>query len=140
MSPELIGELTGLFGVLIPILAVVLGIGLAAWSIYLEHQRKRLQYQERQLMIEKGMVPPPMLVDEEKHRSPDDRLRRGVVLVFLGAGLAGAGLILRGTVEEELGGMLGAAAAIVAFIGAGNLVYYAIARRTAKNADIAPLP
>jgi hypothetical protein len=35
--------------------------------------------------------------------------------------------------------LLGVAATIVAFIGIGNLVYYAIARRAAKDADIAPL-
>ena len=58
---------------MIPIIAIVLGIGTAFWSIYWDHQKKRLQYQERQLMIEKGMTPPPVLPDQPKKK---DRPRR----------------------------------------------------------------
>ena len=50
-------NLVGLFGILVPLSAIVLGIGLAFWSIYWNHQKRQLQYRERQLMIEKGMTP-----------------------------------------------------------------------------------
>ena len=66
MDAAVVGQLTGLLGVMVPIVAIVLGIGVAFWSIYWDHQKKRLQYQERQLMIEKGLTPPPMLPDQKK--------------------------------------------------------------------------
>ena len=73
---------------MIPIIAIVLGIGVAFWAIYWDHQKKRLQYQERQLMIEKGMEPPPVLLDEEEKKvTPEDCLRRGTIMLSLGIGL-----------------------------------------------------
>jgi hypothetical protein len=51
------------------------------------------------------------------------------VLLCLGIGLGLAGVIAANRVEQELGGLLATAAAIVGFIGVGNLVYYFIARR-----------
>ncbi len=71
---------------LIPIIAIVMGIGIAAWAVYWDHQKKRLQYEERRLMIEKGMTPPPDLA-AERNVSPEDCHRRGTILFFLGVGL-----------------------------------------------------
>jgi hypothetical protein len=121
----------------IPLSAIVLGIGIAFWFIYWEHQKKRLQYQERQLMIEKGLTPPPVLPDQPKKKiTPDDCLRRGTVLLFLGLGLAvGYGVLGRQTSDEELVGMIGLAAAIVGFLGLGYLAYYFIARPKASDAE-----
>jgi hypothetical protein len=79
MGPEYVA-------LLIPITAIVFGIGVAFWSIYWDHQKKRLQYQERQLMIEKGLTPPPELPKEQKKVTPEDCLRRGTILLFLGLG------------------------------------------------------
>jgi hypothetical protein len=130
----MIEELTGLIGVFIPLSAIVLGTGIAFWSMYLEHQKKRLQYQERQLMIEKGLTPPPVLPDERKHVTPDDCLRRGTVLLSLGIGLAFASVVLANFAsDEELAWIGGVAAAIVGSLGIGNLAYYRIARP--KGAD-----
>ena len=53
-----------MLGVLTGLITVVLSLGIAFWAIYWDHQKKRLQYQERQLMIEKGMTPPPVLPDQ----------------------------------------------------------------------------
>jgi cbb3-type cytochrome oxidase subunit 3 len=122
-------QLTGVIGVLTGFMTVVLSLGIVFWAIYWNHQKKRLQYQERQLMIEKGMTPPPVLPEQDKKTTPQDSLRRGTVLVFLGLGLGVAAPIARMLVEDELGGLLGVAAAIVAFIGFGNLVFYFIAHR-----------
>ena len=132
----MIEELTGLVGVFIPLSAIVLGIGIAFWSMYLDHQKKRLQYLERQLMIEKGLTPPPVVPDERKHVTPEDCLRRGTVLLSLGIGLALASVVLaRFASDEELVWIGGAAAAIVGSLGLGNLAYYRIAR--SKTGDAA---
>lgn len=135
MDSETIEGLTGLLGVMIPILFVVLGMGVAFWSIYWGHQKKRLQYHERQLMIEKGLTPPPLLLDEKKPILPEDSLRRGTILSCLGIGLAlGAMVLANFTDDEEFVGIVGVAAAIVGSLGVGNLVYYVIARRKPEDA------
>ena len=128
------GDVAGIIGVLTGLMTVVLSLGIVFWAIYWNHQKKRLQYQERQLMTEKGMTPPPVLPEPDKKVTPEDALRRGTVLVFLGLGLGVAAPIARLLVEDELGGLLGVAAAIVAFIGIGNLAYYFMARR--RSAEV----
>jgi|SRR5688572_13090639 hypothetical protein len=125
------GDLVPLFGIMIPLSAIVLGIGLAFWAVYWNHRKRQLQYQERQLMIEKGLTPPPVLLSDEREKiTPEDCLRRGIILLFLGIGLALAGVVLANFGgEEELVWIAGVAAAIVGSLGLGNLVYYFIARR-----------
>ena len=131
MDSEAIESLTGLFGVMVPIVTIVLGIGLAFWSVYWNHQKRQLQYRERQLMIEKGLTPPPqLLADERKRITPEDCLRRGTILLFLGIGLAVGSAVLGNFMGgREFVGLVALAAAIVGFLGLGNLVYYFIARR-----------
>lgn len=126
---------------MIPITAIVLGVGVAFWSIYWDHQKKRLQYQERQLMIEKGLTPTPVLLEERKKVTPEDCLRRGTILLFLGIGFAAASLVVFNVADEEdLAWVLGVAAAIVGFLGLGYLTYYFIARRNpqepARNSEL----
>lgn len=124
-----------LLGIMIPLTAIVMGISLSFWSVYWNHQRKRLQYQERQLMIEKGMAPPPELVEDgRKKNTPEDCLRRGTILLFLGIGLAlGSAVLANFTNDEELVGVAGVAAAIIGSLGLGNLVYYFIARQKPED-------
>jgi hypothetical protein len=134
MDSEAIESLTGLFGVMVPIVAIVLGIGLAFWSVYWNHQKRQLQYRERQLMIERGLTPPPLLLEEKKPIRPDDSLRRGIVLVSLGIGLGVAAAFLAPLDRGQ--GLLPVsvvAAAIVGSLGAGNLAYYFIARRQPED-------
>jgi len=128
-------EIQGLVALLIPITAIVLGIGVAFWAIYWSHQKKRLQYQERQLMIEKGLTPPPVLLDDDRAKTtPEDCLRRGVVQLFLGIGLAVGTAVLGNFMDDrEFVGLVALAAAIVGFLGLGNLVYYFIARRKSDD-------
>lgn len=82
------------------------------------------------------MTPPPVL--PEQRLTPEGALRRGTVLLCLGVGLGVAAAIAAIQVEQELGGILGAAAAIVGFIGVGNLAYYFIARRRPALEDHTP--
>jgi hypothetical protein len=127
-----IKDLQEVFAVLIPLSAVVLGIAMACWSLYLEHQRKRLQYQERQLMIEKGMMPPPLPPDEKRRVTPHDALRRGIVMSFLGAGLGLATAIVA-SYGENVAWLLSVVASIVGFLGLGNLLYFAVSRKLAAK-------
>ena len=114
---------------MIPIISIVLGIGVAFWSIYWDHQKKRLQYAERQLMIEKGMEPPPVLLDEEEKKvTPEDCLRRGTIMLFLGIGL-GIVYLMVPVANGPPPWLFGSGAAIVGLLGVGNLAYYAIAKR-----------
>ena len=88
-------------------------------------------------MIEKGLTPPPMLPDQPKKTvTPEDCLRRGTVLLFLGIGFGVAALVVFTTWPQggELGGILGVTGAIVGFLGLGYLVYYFIARRKTHDA------
>jgi hypothetical protein len=129
------GEAVALVGVLTGLVSVAMSLGIGFWWIYWSYRQKQLQYQERQVMIEKGMMPPPVLLD--KHVTPEGALRRGIQLLFLGVGLVVAGVIAANRVEQELGGVFAAVAAIVGFIGVGNLVYYMIARRRPTADDAA---
>jgi len=134
MDSEAIESLTGLFGVMVPIVAIVLGIGLAFWSVYWNHQKRQLQYRERQLMIEKGLTPPPLLLEGKKPIRPEDSLRRGTILLCLGIGLAVGTAVLQNFMDDrEFVGLVALTAAIVGFIGLGNLVYYFIARRKPED-------
>ena len=124
------GDLVPLFGIMIPLSAIVLGMALAFWSVYWNHQKRELQYRERQLMIEKGLTPPPILVEETHRTAPEASLRRGIVLLSLGIGLLLASVFLSsfdGSARAVRG--TGVAAAIVGSLGVGNLAYYFIARK-----------
>ena len=122
---------------LIPIIAIVMGIGVGAWAIYWDHQKQRLQHEERRLMIEKGMTPPPNLAARRKLATPEDCLRRGTILFFLGIGLGIGSLVVRAALwNAPPAWLLGVAAPIVGLLGLGNLVYYFIARNREPH-DIA---
>jgi hypothetical protein len=118
------------FILLIPIVAIVLGIGIGFWSIYWDYRTKRMKYEERQLMIQKGMEPPP-LISAKKPLTPEDCLRRGVIMIFLGIGL-GIGYYVLLNPNQMPGPpawVCGVGGAIVGLLGAGYLVYWLIARK-----------
>src|SRR5258707_256231 len=80
------GQLPALLGIMIPIIAIVLGIGLAIVSAFLNYKRRKdmfaLYHQERMAAIEKGVELPPLpesfFGDETKIRSPRRFLRCGL--------------------------------------------------------------
>ena len=127
---------------LIPIVAVVGGLGVGVVAIVTEHRRKQAMLAERRLMIEKGMTPPPL--DQQllsgdhaagTRSDIEDSLRHGIILLFVGLGLFAAFLVLRyvvgmgGTpIPGNFASLLGPAGALVALIGVGHLVYFRIAR------------
>ena len=113
---------------LIPIVAIVLGVGVAFWAIYWAHQTKRLQYEERRHMIEKGMVPPQIRSEDEDDDKPmtsEQWLKSGIVMTFLGVGLGLGYFVLRDSYDDgPPPWTLGVGGAIVGMIGLGNLVYF----------------
>jgi hypothetical protein len=128
-------DVEAILALLVPISAVVLGIGVVFWRIYWEHQRKRMEYEERRLLIEKGMELPPMLPDtvREGRWTPHDSLRRGLTMIFLGIGLAIAYLVISRPGSPMSGNwprFLALAAPIVGFLGVGHLAYYWLVPKT----------
>lgn len=135
-------QVEGVLGVLTGMLTVVLSLGIAFWAIYWKYQKTRLQYQERQLMIEKGLTPPPMLPETPKKVTPEDSLRRGLVWLFLGVGLGLAYVVLsRPGVGGPPAWLAGVGGAVVGFVGLGQLAYYFLARRgTQQLSDTTDMP
>lgn len=141
-----------LFGQMVTILAVVLSLGLVPLGFYFDHRKRKMLFEERRLMIERGMQPPPFTESKpfpfnlEPAGSRDVQalieacLRRGLILVFLGAGLWLADMVLGQRASVLAGGesrplaaflasgSLAAGGIVLALLGAGNLVYYAVAR------------
>ncbi|HYP81628.1 MAG TPA: DUF6249 domain-containing protein [Steroidobacteraceae bacterium] len=126
---------------LIPVLAIVGGLTVGAIAILTEHRRKLALLEERRLMIEKGMTPPPLggeLLSGEHPAGTRDAvessLRSGIKLVFVGLGLIAAFLVSRylvfadSVLPRPVITLLGPAGVLVLLIGAGNLAYYRIAR------------
>lgn len=124
----------GVLAILIGLVTVVMGIGVVFWAIYWAYRKTHLQYRERQLMIEKGMEPPALLPEQQakKPPTPEESLRRGMIMVFLGIGFGIGYFILRSSAipdEAPPAWLLGLAGSIVGLLGIGNLAYYFIWRR-----------
>jgi len=119
-TPDLsMSQAVPILGELIPIVAIVLGIGIGMLWIYFDFRRKREIYQlyhaERMAAIDKGMELPPLPADLFRDsRSRESRAsrsrRRGLILLFLGAAIcigiwaSGAGRVsLWGLVPAGIG-------------------------------------
>jgi hypothetical protein len=115
-------------GVLIPIVAIVFGIGIGCLAIWSEHKRKlelidRL-HKERMLALEKGVEPPalpPAMVGQLASK-PQSRylwpraMRNGLMLLF-------CGIVLYFAVDNA-GGDEGALFMLIpAVLGLANLIY-----------------
>jgi hypothetical protein len=136
-----------MWGILIPIVAIVGSFAIPITAIILDYRRRRLQYEERRAMIERGMQPPP-LEDKDKpflqatRRTPEERrqksLHAGVILVFLGLGI-GLGVYLLGYVftesyfPDKFVAMMALGASVLGFLGVGNLIYYAVAGKAGSG-------
>jgi len=79
---------------LIPLLAIFMGIGIGMLAIYLEYRKRKemfeLYHKERMAAIEKGMELPPLpeeFFSNGKPSSPHAKLLAGLILLFLGLAL-----------------------------------------------------
>jgi hypothetical protein len=132
---------------LIPVVAIVGGLVIGAIAIITEHRRKQALLEERRLMIEKGLTPPPLgehVLEpggEAGTRSAiESSLRVGIITLFVGLGLIAFFLVIRFIVGAEFTvipgpviALLGPAGALVSLIGIGNLVYFWVASRRATS-------
>ena len=122
-----------IFGMLIPIVAIVMGIGLAMIGTVTSHRQRRtlieLHHRERLAAIEKGIEvpPPPEGLLESKADSPHRHLLHGLVWLFVGIGLLFA--LPRLDDDLELIGL------IPGGVGVAYLIYYlAVGRKEAERA------
>lgn len=125
-------ELRYMFLVMIPIVAIVMGVGFFMLGIWTDYKRKsemfEMHHKERLLAIERGMEVPPLPVEFFRGASgilvgsPNDRLRLGLIWLLVGVALMIA-LALNRNPESAAWGMLPVA------VGLANLVYYAIVAR-----------
>jgi hypothetical protein len=113
---------TAILGELVPIIAIVMGIGIAMLGMWLDYRKKSeflaLHHKERLAAIEKGLDVPPLPPElfQRHGRAPADCLRRGLVWLAIGAAVTAALMI-----EEHRGAAYGL---IPAAIGLANLLYY----------------
>jgi hypothetical protein len=119
---------------MIPIVAIVLGIGIGMLSLVLDYRKKRdmydMHHKERMAAIEKGMEVPPLPPEffqngHRRPRTPADNLRRGLVLLLLGVAIT---IALYSTFNHHyLWGLIPAA------VGIANLLTYWIESRKAPQ-------
>jgi Domain of unknown function (DUF6249) len=125
-------------GILIPIVAIAGSFAIPIVAIVMDFKRRRLHSDERRAMIEKGMVPPAVEDNANPWGRPRDlesqrarSLRSGIVMLMLGLGLAVAFWVQLNFASDDFmphvprwGLAMGAA--IIGFLGLGNLIYYAV--------------
>ncbi len=119
-------NIESIMGKAIPMIAIVMGIGVAMLSVYLDYRKKRdifeLHHKERMAAIDKGMEIPPLptefFQDSRGRCQPGDRLRRGLVMLCVGIAVT---IALRATVDRfALWGLVPVA------VGVANLLAYFI--------------
>lgn len=108
----------GAIGAMIPIVAIVFGIGIAIIGVVTSHKEKvrrhELRHAERLSAMERGLEPPPELTDEKERPRP---LLTGMILVGVGAGVFIA-------LEEVAGDGVEKFGLIPGFIGIAYLLYW----------------
>ena len=118
-------------GEMIPVVAIVGGLSIAAYSMFLKMKARKLMHEERLAMIEKGLTPPPLresdLADFPRRRH---HLRHmGVLLVAIGVGV---GFLI--ALNDELNHALGVGG-VITLIGVAFLINAAIDRRAAPGPE-----
>ena len=128
--------ITAVVGVMIPIVAIVMGIGIGMLSLLLDYRKKRemfaMHHQERMAAIEKGMEVPPLPAEffqdhrRRAQRLPADNLRSGLILLLVGVAIT---IALYDTLQHDyLWGLVPCA------IGVANLLFYYIEQRKTPRA------
>jgi hypothetical protein len=124
---------TDILGVMIPLSAVILGIGAGIVGIVTRHRqtllRADLRHKERMAAIEKGidLPPDPPELDVRRPRF----LLKGLIWTFTGAAVYVALDSLAGADEAKLG-------LVPVAVGLGYLVYYAVQGRHEEKPGASP--
>jgi 4-hydroxybenzoate polyprenyltransferase len=127
---------TDILALMIPIIAIVMGIGIGMLAIYLGYRKRRELFahfhQERMAAIEKGIECPPwpdsLLADQEASSSPRRHLLNGLVWLFIGV-TGGVAVYATVAFRWALFGL------VPIGIGAAHLIYYFVEGR--KEAEAA---
>jgi hypothetical protein len=110
---------------LVPVVAIVGGLSMGAYSMYLRMKARQLMHEERLALIEKGLTPPPLsaadLADFPKRRRSSRHT--GVILIAVGIGL---GVVV--ALNDEMKNALGVGGLLVV-IGLGFLLNAMLDRR-----------
>lgn len=89
----------GVLTMLIPIVAIIMGVGIGMMSLYLQFRTRRnllqLHHTERMAAIERGIELPPLapeLFQDTRRREPEPirHRRHGLILLFLGIAVTAA--------------------------------------------------
>ncbi len=119
---------------------VLLGFALAFWATYWDYRRQALEFEERRLMIERGITPPPYVRKRAPVFGHGLNLGMGMFLTFLGLGLGLAAFI---GAPPETGGLpvdrnLLGGALIVGVLGMGQIAYYYLGKGENASEDSQP--
>lgn len=116
---------------LIPIVAISFSLSIPIIGIILHFRQKGREMDERKLMIEKGITPPPLL-SEDQPRSKGASTVKGLNLLAIALGL------LIGYVMTDYIGMpriFSLIAFVLLFLGLANLISVMINQKNEKNED-----
>ena len=117
--------------VFIPIIAIIMGVGLAMLGLWLDHQKKtrifELHHKERLAALERGIELPPLPAEFFQGRAPSESRGQGVLLwglIFTFVGLAFAGAqTINGDTESA------AWALVPIAVGTAQLIFYYVVFR-----------
>lgn len=111
---------------LIPILGIVLGVGVAIVAIATSHRQKQtraeLRHRERLAALEKGIELPPDPDPDAEPRKRVSSLRSGLIYFFIG-------VVLYFALREVAGSDVALFGLVPAAIGLGSLISYLVEGR-----------
>jgi hypothetical protein len=120
----------GLAEVLVPIVAILGGLGFAGYAMSIKVRMREMHHRERLAMIEKGMTPPPLPTRSDRDFGSRHRRGSGIICIFAGLGLA----FLLGYGNNQ--GMQGyAIGAFVALIGVAILINSILDSRPLRDSN-----
>lgn len=129
-----IAELKSIMPFMIPIVAIVMGVGIGMLGLWTDYRKKReifeLHHKERMLAIERGMEVPPLPesllapAERESSKRPvsGDYLRRGLLWLLVGLAISTA-LAWNLSLSNATWGLIPVA------VGLAYLIYYAVDAR-----------
>jgi hypothetical protein len=123
-------DAVAILGVMVPIVAIVMGLGIGMLVLWLDYRKKREMFQlhhtERMAAIEKGIELPPLPPEffrdfKQRGRNPATQFRRGLVWLLVGIAFMVA---MHGTHDQDFWWGL-----IPAAVGVATLISYMVERR-----------